>query len=314
MNRKQTGHTGIGHLAGFAAYAIFGFNIIFCKDIANGGVLPPIALFTFRALGAGLLFWLLSLFLPKEKVAAKDFPAILGASLLGLFVPQMTFLTAIGRTSPMDLSVINTITPIMTMFFAAIFLHEPITFKKAGGVIVSFTGVIFLIFQSIHINNTGAQTSPSGVLLVILNSLSFALYLGIFRPLISRYRVVTFMKWMFLFSFLISLPFSAHSIASIEYRDIPTQILWEVGYLILFATFFAYFLIPLSQKHLRPTLISMYGYLQPIIATSISIATGMDKLSWQKICAALMVFAGVAIVNQSRAAQPADISPTVEES
>ena len=303
MNEKHTYNILLGHLAGFAAYAIFGFNIRFCKDIANGGVLPPIALFTFRAIGAGTMFWILSLFTTKEKVAKKDFLPIIGASLLGLFFPQMTFLTAIGRTSPMDLSIINTITPIITMFIAAIFLHEPITFKKAGGVILSFCGVIFLIFQSIHIGNSATPTSTSGVILVILNSLSFALYLGIFRPLISRYSVVTFMKWMFLFSFIISLPFSAYSIVRIDYANIAPKILWEVGYLILFATFFAYFLIPLSQKHIRPTLISMYGYLQPIIATAVSIAIGMDTLSWGKVCAALMVFAGVAIVNQSRAAQ-----------
>ena len=302
MNEKQTGNIFLGHLAGFGAYAIFGFNIIYCKDIANGGIFPPIALFTFRALGAGLLFWLLSLFTPKEKVEKRDFLPILAASLLGLFVPQMTFLTAIERTSPMDLSVINTITPIMTMFFAAIFLHEPITFKKAGGVAVSFTGILFLIYQSMHLQHEATSSSVSGILLVILNSLSFALYLGIFRPLIKRYSVVTFMKWMFLFSFLVSLPFSVPLLPRIDYAGISPKIMWEVGYLIFFATFVAYFLIPFSQKNLRPTLVSMYSYLQPIIATSISIVIGMDRLTWQKMVAALMVCIGVALVNQSKSA------------
>ena len=302
MGKKNTGNILLGHFAGFAAYFIFGFNIIFCKDIANGGVIPPIALFTFRSVGAGALFWALSLFRPKEKVERSDFLPIAAASMLGLFIPQMTFLTAIGRTSPMDLSIINTITPIMTMFTAAIFLHEPITFKKAGGVILSFVGVVVLIFQSLHVDATVSHTSTSGVVLVVLNSMSFALYLGIFRPLISKYSVVTFMKWMFLFSFLVSLPFSANSLLHINYQIITSKILWETGYLIFFATFIAYFLIPLSQKNIRPTLVSMYSYLQPIIATSISIVIGMDVLTWQKVLAALMVFIGVAIVNQSRAA------------
>lgn len=302
MNVKQSGNILIGHFAGFAAYLIFGFNIIFCKDIANGGIIPPIALFTFRSIGAGALFWILSIFLPAEKVERKDYLPIAAASMLGLFIPQMTFLTAIGRTSPMDLSIVNTITPIMTMFIAAIFLHEPITLKKAGGVTLSFVGIIFLIMQSMSAHTSTSQTSTSGIILVILNSLSFALYLGIFRPLIIKYSVVTFMKWMFLFSLLISLPFSTHSILHIDYQIISSKLVMEIGYLILFATFFAYFLIPLSQKKLRPTLVSMYSYLQPIIATSISIAIGMDILTWQKVLAALMVFAGVAIVNQSRAA------------
>lgn len=76
--------------------------------------------------------------------------------------------------------------------------------------------------------------------------------------------------------------------------------MWELGYLIVFATFISYFLIPLGQKTIRPTLVSMYSYIQPIIATVISIIIGMDILTWQKILAATMVFAGVFIVSRSR--------------
>ncbi len=299
------GKNGIlkGHLACFGAYAIFGFNIIFCKDIANEGGIPPIALFTFRAIGAGLLFWLISLFFPKEKVEKKDMFRIVAASVMGLLAPQMTFLTAITMTTPIDLSVINTITPIMTMFIAAIVLKEPITLKKAGGVVLSFVGILLLIFQSITMGGGAAATKPMGVVLVILNSLSFALYLGIFRPLISRYSVVTFMKWMFLVAFIVSLPFSLHPILNdINYAAIPQKVLLEVGFLIIFATFVAYFLIPIGQKKLRPTLVSMYGYLQPMIATIGGIAMGMDHLTIGKILAAAMVIGGVLIVNKSRSA------------
>lgn len=292
-----------GHLACFAAYGIFGLNILFCKDIANEGGIPPIALFTFRALGAGALFWIISLFLPREKVAPKDVWQIVAASLLGLLAPQMTFLTAITMTTPIDLSVINTITPIMTMFIAAVVLKEPITVKKAGGVALSFVGILLLIMQSVHLGGGASSTQPMGVVLVVLNSLSFALYLGIFRPLISRYSVVTFMKWMFLVAFLVSLPLSMGRIVhDIDYAGIPTKVLWEVGFLILFATFFAYFLIPIGQKRLRPTLVSMYGYLQPMIATVGGIAMGMDHLSIGKVAAAVMVISGVLIVNKSRSA------------
>lgn len=293
----------IGHLAVFAAYAIFGINILFCKDIANEGGIAPIALFTFRAIGAGCLFWILSFFAPKEKVAPKDMLQIVAASLLGLLAPQMTFLTAITMTTPFDLSVINTITPIMTMFIAAVALKEPITLKKAGGVAISFVGILLLIFQSITLSSGAEATKPMGVVLVILNSLSFALYLGIFRPLIARYSVITFMKWMFLFAFVVSLPFSiGHIVNDIQYAAIPNKVLLEIGFLILFATFFAYFLIPVGQKRLRPTLVSMYGYMQPMIAAVGSIAMGMDRLTIGKIAAAGMVIGGVLIVNKSRSA------------
>lgn len=295
----------VGHLASFGAYAIFGLNIIFCKDIANQGALSPILLFTLRALCAGALFWILSLFTKREYVPAADLLRMAGAGMLGLVIPQMTFLTAITMTAPIDLSVVQSTTPIMTMFVAAIFLKEPISWQKAGGVALSFLGVMWLILQSTHTGGV-AQTRPLGIILTITNAFSFALYLGICRPVIQRYSVVTLMKWMFLFSFVASLPFSAGDLMRLDVQAVPSQVWLEVGYLILFATFVAYFLIPVGQQRIRPTLVSMYGYLQPIIATVVGVAVGMDRLTVMKVVAAICVFAGVAIVNRSPKRAPVE--------
>jgi drug/metabolite transporter (DMT)-like permease len=292
----------MGHLACFGAYAIFGLNIIFCKDIANQGELSPTVLFTFRAACAAALFWLLSLFTKRERVPWRDLLGMLGASVLGLILPQMTFLYAISMTAPIDLSVVNSITPIMTMFVAAIFLKEPITWKKAGGVALSFGGVVWLILQSTHTGGV-EHSSPMGIALVVLNALCFALYLGICRPIIRRYSVVTLMKWMFLFALVLILPFSARGVATLDYAAIPGPVWWEVAYLVFFATFVAYFLIPIGQQRIRPTLVSMYNYLQPIIASVVGVALGMDRLTWMKVLAAVLVFVGVAVVNRSRARQ-----------
>ena len=135
-----------------------------------------------------------------------------------------------------------------------------------------------------------------------MTSLSFSLYLGLFRPLISKYSVVTFMKWMFLFALLISLPVFGKGLVTTNYLAITPDVLREIAFLIIFATFVAYFLIPIGQKYLRPTLVSMYSYLQPIIATVISISVGMDSLTWQKVLAMGLVVGGVVLVSRSRAA------------
>lgn len=290
----------LGHLAAGAAYTIFGLNIVFCKDIASSQVISPIALFTWRAIGAGILFWVISLFMPKEKVCGRDLLRIAAAAFIGLFVPQLTFLAACTMTTAIDISILSTLSPIFTMFIAALVVKEPITFKKAGGVAISFAGILFLIFNS-TVRHNGVETSSAwGIILMLLNSFSFAAYLGIFRPLISKYSVVTFMKWMFLAALLISFPFSAKDMFSTSYTAIPSNVLWEIGFLIFFATFVAYFLIPVGQKNIRPTLVSMYSYLQPMIAAAIAVASGMDRLSWQKILASVLVVGGVLIVSKSR--------------
>ena len=111
------------------------------------------------------------------------------------------------------------------------------------------------------------------------------------------------MKWIFLFSVMMSLPFSFGEVFSFGWLALPRVQLLELAFLVVFATCVCYFLIPLGQKIIRPTLVSMYSYVQPIIATVISICIGMDGVTWQKVLAALMVFAGVFVVSRSRAAK-----------
>ena len=298
MKEKTT-----GHLACFIAYAIFGINIIVCKDLTSSRLISPIALFCIRSLGAGSLFWIISSFLPKEKVEKKDYAKILAASLLGFFLTQMTFLIAIPDITPMDCSIVSSLSPIYTMFIAAYALKEPITLRKAGGVAISFLGVIYLIMNSVTSTGGTTETSLTGILLMIANSLCFSLYLGLFKPVIAKYSVITFMKWIFLFASVFSLPLAGRELVTFDYSLLSGMYLWELAFLIVCSTFITYFLIPLGQKRIRPTLVSMYSYVQPIIAIAISIWVGMDSLSWQKVLAGIMVFGGVILVNYSRSAK-----------
>lgn len=291
-----------GHLAAFAAYAIFGFNIIVCKDLKSGHLIPPLGIFTLRSVVAGALFWIVSLFLPKERIDKKDYIKIFAASMWGFFTCQITFLIGIPHISPMDCSIMTAMSPICTMIIAAIVIKEPITLQKAGGVAISFAGIIYLIVSRVTASGTVVESTPFGIFMIVLNVLSFSMYLGIFKPLIAKYSVVTFMKWIFLFSACVSTPLSLKGLMEVDWAGIPSIQYAELAYLIICATFISYFLIPVAQKRIRPTLVSMYSYVQPIIAIVISIIIGMDMLTWQKTLAAVMVFGGVIIVSYSRSA------------
>ena len=292
-----------GHGAAFIAYAIFGFNIIICKDLTSGGLIPPLGIFTLRSLVAGTLFWIVSMFQPREQVERKDYIKIFAASMLGFLTCQVTFLVGIPHITPMDCSILTAMAPIYTMAVAAIAIKEPITFKKAGGVALSFAGIIYLIVSRVASPGGTAESTPFGIFMIILNSLSFSMYLGIFKPLIAKYSAVTFMKWIFLFSACAAAPISLKGLINVDWVAIPGKQYAELAYLIICATFITYFLIPLAQKRIRPTLISMYSYVQPIIAIAVSIAIGMDTLTWQKALATILVFSGVIIVSRSRSAK-----------
>ena len=288
----------IGNLACFMAYAIFGFNIISCKNIAIDGHITPMALFCLRSFGATALFWLWSLFsAPREQIERKDLWKVALASFLGLFLTQVSFLFAITQTTAIDVSIMSTLTPIMTLIISAIVIKERITWSGVAGIALSMAGVLIIIFNSISIGSGADSTSIWGILGMFCNTLCFATYVGVFKPLIQKYPVVTFMKWMFLFSSLMALPFAFSAFKASDLAAVPTDVMGQVIYVVVAATFIAYFLIPIGQKRLRPVVVCMYTYVQPVIAMVIALALGLDTLSVLKIAAALLVFIGVGLVN-----------------
>lgn len=289
-----------GNLACFGAYHIFGFNIIFCKNIANNGMVSPMALFCMRSIGALALFWILSAFTGRgERICIKDIWKVAVASFLGLFLTQFSFLKAITMTTALDASILSLLSPIMAMIVAAIVLKDRITVHGVTGLAISLAGVVFLVLNTVSVHTGADSTTLGGILLMLVNTLSFACYVGVFKPLIQKYSVVTFMKWMFLFSTLYALPFGLKDLAAIQYPSIPGAIVWQILFVVVAATFISYFLIPIGQKRIKPMLVCMYSYVQPVIAMCISLAAGMDTMSWAKGLATLLVFAGVSMVNFS---------------
>ena len=297
MNQDQKSSL-IGNLACFTAYAIFGFNIISCKSIALDGNVTPMALFCLRSFGATALFWLWSLFTaPHEHIHKEDVWKVVVASFLGLFMTQLSFLFAITKTTAIDASIMSTLSPIMTLVISALVIKERITWSGVAGIALSLVGVLILIYNCVSIRSGADSTSIWGILGMLVNTLCFAAYVGIFKPVIRKYSVVTFMKWMFLFSSLMALPFSFRAFRASNLAAVPMDIFWQIAYVVVFATFVAYFLIPIGQKRLRPVVVCMYTYVQPVIAMVIALAMGLDHLTALKVAASLLVFLGVGLVN-----------------
>lgn len=291
-------NTIVGNLACFTAYAIFGFNIISCKSIAIDGNITPMALFCLRSFGATVLFWLWSFFAgPKDKMEKKDLWKVAVASFLGLFMTQLSFLFAITKCTAIDASIMSTLSPIMALIISAIVIKERITWSGITGIALSLVGVFILIFNCVSIRSGADSTSIWGILGMVVNTLSFASYVGIFKPLIQKYSVVTFMKWMFLFSSLMALPFSFSAFGASNLAAVPIDVMGQVIFVVVAATFIAYFLIPIGQKHLRPVVVCMYTYVQPVIAMVIALIMGLDTLNGLKILATILVFTGVGLVN-----------------
>lgn len=279
------------------ANIIFGANNPVARMLMPD-VMSPFVLTFFRFSGAMVLFWVVSLFLKQERVSLKDKGLLFAASLFGLTMNQLPFFIGLSMTSPIEASIVVTMAPIVTMILAAIFVKEPITKKKAIGVLIGASGALIIVLKNLS-EHSGTGT-VLGNLIVFMAVISFAFYLTLFKKLISSYHPVTIMKWMFLFATITGFPFCYSSLVELNLNELPVNVWLSVGFVVILATFMAYFLLPVGQKVLRPTTLSMYNYVQPIMASIVAIWFGIDSFGYQQLVAAALVFTGVYIVTQSK--------------
>lgn len=285
-----------GHLFALTANMMWGLM----SPIGKSALLSfsPISLTTFRMVGAAAAFWMLSIFCKQEHVDHRDMLKIFFASLFALVFNQGVFIFGLSLTSPIDASIVTTTLPIVTMIVAAIYLKEPITNKKVIGIFVGAMGALLLILSSQAAND--GNGSIIGDLLCLVAQISFAIYLTVFKGLTQQYSAVTINKWMFIYASMCYIPFSYYDISMIEWTSVPTVAIVQVLYVVLGGSFLAYLFIMTAQRLLRPTVVSMYNYMQPIVATIAAIIMGIGSFGWQKGVAIGLVFLGVYIVTQSK--------------
>ena len=303
-NASQRTTPLLAHLSMFMACAFWGLMAPLGKDAMTHGI-DGIDMVTFRVFGGACLFWLTSLFVKHEHVPKRDILRFAGAGVFGLVCNQCCFTIGLSITSPVNASIVTTSMPIFAMILSALILKEPLTGKKACGVLMGCSGALILILTS-----AGAASDKvgdiRGDLLCLTAQFSFALYLALFNPLIKRYSVFTVNKWMFLWATVLITPFTAGHVAAIEWKAVPVTTVIEIGYVVFVATYLSYILTMVGQRTLRPTVVSVYNYVQPIVSVTASVILGISVVQWSQGLAVLLVFSGVWLVTKSRAkGQPA---------
>lgn len=290
-----------GHLIMLVVMTIFGLNIPINKYFYASGLLTPMAMTMSRMGFAAIAFWVVSLLTPKEKVERKDMLILAVGGLCGMLINQSLFAYGLGQTSSVDASIITTSGPLFAMILAAIILKEPITAKKAGGVLIGGAGAVFLVYSSTQVAMPGQGSALAGDTAILSAQLFYSFYLVITRPLSTKYSPVTMMKWMFLFAAVVDLPIGYRYVidAPLFHRtDIMPYLL--LSFTLVGATFITYLLIPLAQRRIRPTTISMYNNMQPLIASIVAIYMGMDRFTIEKLIAGVLIFSGVYLVTVSK--------------
>ena len=283
-------------IAAILATSIFGFNHTIAKELMPD-VLSPNALLYCRVLGAAICFWTVSLFTKKERVKIKDFKLIIICAIFGMGLNMITALNGLYNSTPINSSIITTLAPIFIFLISVIMLKERISRIKYAGVLIGFIGTLTLIL----LNEKSLENAPNinlGNFYLFINSISYALYFVLVKPLTEKYNMITIMKWLFLFSIFINMPFGLIEFTQIEWVEISSTSYIKILYVVFFTTFLVYLLNLYALKNLKATTVGMFIYLQPVIGILFAIYRGADKLTIPDISSVLLVFTGVYLVSK----------------
>ena len=282
-------------IAAFLATSIYGINHTLAKEImpiyigSSGFIM-------LRLLGATLIFWLISLFTPYEKIEKRDFLKIIFAAVLGMCINMLAFFRGLELSTPINSGVIITLSPILVLILSYFFLKEKVTLKKILGIIIGFSGAVFLILNT---SKTGmnAPNIPLGNSFFLLNATAYAGYLIVVKPLTSKYNIFTIMKWLFLIGLILSAPITYNQFVEVNWLELPWFAIWRMGYVVIGTTFLTYLFNIYALKTLSPTTVGSFIYLQPIITIVFALITANDTLDSIKLLSCLIIFIGVYLVS-----------------
>ncbi len=282
-------------IAAFLATSIYGINHTIAKEvmpiyIGSSGFIM------LRLFGATLIFWLISLFTPYEKIDKKDILKIIFASVLGMCTNMLAFFRGLELSTPINSGVIITLAPVLVLILSYFFLKEKITFKKILGILIGFSGAVYLITNT-SLTGINAPNIPLGNSFFLLNASAYAGYLIIIKPLTKKYNIFTLMKWLFLIGLILSSPLTVTQFTQVNWLELPWFAVWRMMYVVIGTTFLTYLLNIYALKTLSPTAVGSFIYLQPIITIIFALVTANDTLDSTKVLSCILVFIGVYLVS-----------------
>lgn len=280
------------HIFLFSVQVIYALNYSIAKDLMPTYI-SPFGLVTMRIGGACILFWILSLFMKPEKVERDDLKKLFVLALFGVFINQISFLWGLSLSTPINSAIIMVSNPIAVMLFTFFVMKEKITALKVSGIGLGAAGaLILLLFKANGSFSIGSDTI-TGDLLTLVNSLSWAIFVVMTKPYMQKYQTTTVMKWVFLAGAIYLFPWSTPELFKVDWQHLPSHAIIAMLFVVVGTTFLAYLLNMYALKTLSSSVVSMYIYLQPFLATLFAIALGKDSLNIVKIISAALIISGV---------------------
>ena len=284
----------LSHIALIIVNLIYALNYTIAKDVMPEYIQPS-GFILLRVIWGSILFFLTYLFFIKERVKKKDFFRLMLCGLFGVAINQLFFFEGLNLTTPINAAIIMTISPVLVIITSAIIIKEKITVRKIIGIFLGLIGACILILNSGDISFE--NDFFTGNILVLINATSYAIYLVLVKTLMKRYNPITVMFYVFIFGLIFVIPFGIDEIQEIDLTTFNEEIYLKIGFVVICTTFIAYMFNAFALKSLNPSVVSVYIYLQPLLASLIAIASNSDSLNLVKILSAIFIFSAVFLVS-----------------
>ena len=279
-------------LAATIATTIYGINHTVAKMVMPIYI-GSLGLVFLRVLGATIIFWTISLFFKTKPIEKKDRLTILKCGLFGMSINIAAFIAGLEYSTPVNSSILIIISPIFVVILSFFIFKNKINFIKILGIILGFIGAMILILTA-DSNSSIGRNIPLGNFLFIVNSISYAYYLIIVKPMAEKYDLITLFKWLFLIGLIFNFPLGINQFLDVDWANLP---LWEavlpMAFVVVGTTCMTYFLNGYALSKITSTEVAVFMYLQPIIGILFAIFTKSDTITLIMFVASVLIFTGV---------------------
>ncbi len=289
------------HVALFAVNAIYAANYTVAKEVMPQFI-EPFGFILLRVSFACALFLLLPAprFMSGLKSRLSDIPSadrwrLFACGFFGIACNQLLFFKGLNWTTPIHASLIMTSTPVLVLIMSAIILGQRITLLRLAGIALGLAGAVWLILSKGSVDTS--LDGFRGDLLVFINAASYAVYLVLVKPLLLKYHPWLVIKLVFCSGFVFVFPAGLGELMQVEWHTFPLRIWMFVLFVLLLVTFLTYLLNIYALSVVQPSIVSVYIYLQPLLATAIALAAARDHFEPVQLLSAVLIFAGVYLVS-----------------
>jgi len=279
-------------IAATIATTIYGLNHTIAKMVMPVYI-GSLGLVLLRVLGATIIFWTISLFFKSKAIEKRDRLTIIKCGLFGMSINIAAFIAGLDYSTPVNSSILIIISPIFVVILSFFIFKNKINFSKIIGIFLGFIGALILILNA-DSNSSIGRNIPLGNFLFIINSISYAYYLIIVKPMAEKYDLITLFKWLFLVGLVFNFPLGINQFVSVDWMNLPLkQAVMPMIFVVVCTTILTYSLNGYALSKLSSTEVAVFMYLQPIIGVLFAIFTKSDSLTLSIIFASTLIFLGV---------------------